>query len=213
MFLGGVTRIDPDTAAALAEFKGNYLGLPALATLDAATATALAGFKGSTLSLDGLATLSPEAATALAGSRSNELSLRRLASLSPEAAGALEEYAGFIRFPEEVQKDFAARYPLNPDNARTLARVFNGNLSAITVLDSPDSVAVAEALATYKGRLSLPNLKKISPQTLSILIEKEDAIIPLIETLELIPEPDGSPTDDFVIPKGFRERQQVQQKQ
>ena len=30
----------------------------------------------------------------------------------------------------------------------------------------------------------------------------------LIETLELIPEPDGSPTEDFVIPEGFRERQQ-----
>jgi hypothetical protein len=29
----------------------------------------------------------------------------------------------------------------------------------------------------------------------------------LIETLELIPEPDGSPTDDFVIPERFQERQ------
>jgi hypothetical protein len=109
-----------------------------------------------------------------------------------------------------VQKDFAAQYPLNPDNARALARVLNGKLSGIAALDSPDSVAVAEALATHKGRLSLPNLKKISPQTLSILIEKEDAIIPLIETLELMPEPDGSTTDDVVIPKGFRERQRRQ---
>jgi len=32
----------------------------------------------------------------------------------------------------------------------------------------------------------------------------------LIETLELIPEPDGSPTEDFVIPEGFQERQQRQ---
>jgi hypothetical protein len=173
----------------------------------------LAGFKGQVLLLSSLTSLSEAVAETIAEFECEHLVLDGLASLSPEAAGAIEEYAGFIRFPEEVQKDFAARYPLNPDNARTLARVFNGNLSAITVLDSPDSVAVAEALATYKGRLSLPNLKKISPQTLSILIEKEDAIIPLIETLELIPEPDGSPTDDFVIPKGFRERQQVQQKQ
>jgi hypothetical protein len=28
-------------------------------------------------------------------------------------------------------------------------------------------------------------------------------VIPLIETLELIQEPDGSPTEDFMIPKGF----------
>jgi hypothetical protein len=33
------------------------------------------------------------------------------------------------------------------------------------------------------------------------LLEKEDVEIPLIETLELIPEPDDSPTDDFVIPE------------
>jgi hypothetical protein len=40
------------------------------------------------------------------------------------------------------------------------------------------------------------------------LIEKEDVEIPLIETLELIPEPDGSPNDDFVIPEQFENRQQ-----
>jgi len=39
------------------------------------------------------------------------------------------------------------------------------------------------------------------------LITKEDVEIPLIETLELIPEPDGSATDDFVIPREFAERQ------
>jgi hypothetical protein len=68
-------------------------------------------------------------------------------------------------------------------------------------------VAIAKALATRKGPLSLPNLKKISPKTLSALIEKEDIDIPLIETLELIPEPDGSATDDFIIPEWLEERQ------
>jgi hypothetical protein len=42
---------------------------------------------------------------------------------------------------------------------------------------------------------------------LSALIEKEDVDIPLIETLELIQEPDGSPTDDFLVPEGFQARQ------
>jgi hypothetical protein len=70
------------------------------------------------------------------------------------------------------------------------------------------NATLAKALATRKGPLSLPNLKKLSPKTLSALIEKEDIEIPLIESLELIPEPDGSPTDDFVIPEGFQQRQQ-----
>jgi hypothetical protein len=54
-------------------------------------------------------------------------------------------------------------------------------------------------------------LKKISPKTLTALIEKQDVEIPLIETLELIPEPDGSATDDFVIPTWLEERQKKQQ--
>ena len=80
-------------------------------------------------------------------------------------------------------------------------------LDGLTTLDAE----TAKALATRKGPLSLPNLKKISPQTLSALIEKNDVEIPLIETLELIPEPDGSGTEDFVIPEGFQERQKRQQ--
>ena len=81
-----------------------------------------------------------------------------------------------------------------------------GIMSGITAFESPDSVAIAKALATRKGPLSLPNLKKISPKTLSALIEKEDIDIPPIEALELIPEPDGSPTEDFLIPERFQKR-------
>lgn len=64
----------------------------------------------------------------------------------------------------------------------------------------------AVALANRKRPLSLPNLTKISPKTFTALIEKEDVEIPLIETLELIQEPDGRPTDDFAIPEGFQSR-------
>jgi hypothetical protein len=55
------------------------------------------------------------------------------------------------------------------------------------------------------GRVS-PTSRKSPPKTLTALLKKEDVEIPLIETLELIPEPDGSPTEDFVIPDGFRQR-------
>ena len=45
-----------------------------------------------------------------------------------------------------------------------------------------------------------------------VAIESPDFVeIPPIETLELIQEPDGSPTEDFVIPKGFESRQKRRQ--
>jgi len=96
---------------------------------------------------------------------------------------------------------------LTAETALAWAAVSAGELSVITALDSPDSVAIAKALATTKGPLKLPSLQKISPKTLSALIEKQDVELPLIETLELIPEPDGSPTEDFVIPEWLEERQ------
>ena len=102
---------------------------------------------------------------------------------------------------------------LDAATAKTLAesKAWDGQLPFITAFESPDSVEIAAALATRKGPLSLRNLTKISPKTLTALIEKEDVEIPLIETLELIQEPDGSPTDDFVIPKGFQSRQKRRQ--
>jgi pimeloyl-ACP methyl ester carboxylesterase len=97
--------------------------------------------------------------------------------------------------------------------AKTLAALdkWDGDLSSIVAIESPDSVEIAATLATRKGPLRLPNLKKISPKTLAALIEKEDVEIPLIETLELIQEPDGSPTDDFVIPRRFQTRDNSRQ--
>jgi hypothetical protein len=199
--------LDVATAKVLATFKGQELilrGLVAidvdvakalaeyrgrlhlgLTTLDADTAKALAGFKGDCLSLDGLTTLDAATAKALAGFKGDCLSLDGLTTLDAATAKAL-----------------------------AATEKWNGDLAAVTALDSPDSVAIAKALATRKGPLSLPNLKKISPKTLSALIEKEDVEIPLIETLELIPEPDGSVTEDFIVPDWLSEREsRLQQEQ
>lgn len=41
------------------------------------------------------------------------------------------------------------------------------------------------------------------------LIERRDVEIPLVETVELIAEPDGSPAEDFVIPEWLEERQRA----
>ena len=101
---------------------------------------------------------------------------------------------------------------LTSDSALKWAALLKGDLSFVTTIDTPDSVAVAQALAKHKGPLKLPNLKKISPKTLAALVKKEDVEIPLIETLELIQEPDGSITEDFVIPDGFQKGRQRQGK-
>lgn len=183
--LNGLTTLDPATAEALAEYgeKGHHLGLCSLTTLDAATAKALANFKGHFLNLG-------------------------VNALDFDAAEALAEYKGMIGVGEEVIEKLVADHPLSPRTALVYASLFNGVLPFLTAFDSPDSVEIAKALATRKGRLALPKLEKISPKTLTALIAKEDVEIPPIEMLELITEPDGSATDDFVIPEGFEQRQQ-----
>jgi hypothetical protein len=132
--------------------------------------------------------------------------LPNLTTLDAETARA---FAGF----EGNSLDLYGLTTLDAATAKALAGspAWNGDLSSIVAFESPDSVEIAAALATRKGPLRLPNLKKISPKTLAALIAKEDVKIPLIETLELIPEPDGSPTEDFVIPKGFETRQKRRQ--
>jgi hypothetical protein len=203
--LNKVTAVSDEAAVALAHCNGD-LQLSALTTLtNAELATKLVQRKV-LLSLDDLTTLSDEAAKALAQHK-GLLDLTGLTTLSDEATQAIAEFEGRLFLSERFRKDFVAKNPLSPKTARFYAVMLRGDLNDVTTLDSPDSVAIAKVLATRKGPLSLPNLKKLSPKTLSALLEKEDIEIPLIETLELIPEPDGSPTEDFVIPEGFQQQQ------
>ena len=153
-----------------------------MTTLDVDTAKTLAECKGQYLCLNGVTTLDADIAKTLAEFKGRELWLAGLTTLNVATAKAL---AG--------------------------SKSWNGQLPRITAIESPDSVEIATALAKREGPLLLPSLTKISPKALTALIEKEDVEIPLIETLELIQEPDGSPTDDFVIPKGFEARQKARQ--
>ena len=224
LYLNGLTALDADTAKALAEFKGGWLYLNGLTTLDADTAKALAEFKGERLSLDSLTTLDAAAANALAEFKGRRLHLNGLTTLDADTAKTLAEFKGKVlsldgltTLDADAAKvltgfqslDLNGLTTLDAEAAKALAvaQKWNGQLPNLTALDSPDSVAIAQALATRKGRLALPNHKKISPKTLTALIEKEDVEIPLIETLELIQEPDGSGNDDFVIPKWLEERE------
>jgi hypothetical protein len=196
--LNGLTTLSAEAAQALSQHQALGLRLNGLTTLSEEAAKALSQSKGF-LSLNGLTMLPDDAAEALAQHRGS-LSLNGLTTLSADAAQALGQHqgdlslAGLTRLSAEAAKALAA------------ADQWSGFLPRVTALDSPDAVAVAEALAVKKGSLNLPGLRRISPKTLTALIQKEDVAIPLIETLELIPEPDGSPTEDFLIPEGFRQR-------
>ena len=217
--LNGLTALDAETATALAEFNRSYLRLNSLAMLSAETAKALAEFKGRGLVLDGLTTLDAETAKALAVFKAHGLYLNGLTTLDAETATALAECGplhlnGLTTLCDDAAKALAEfkGQPLSLKGLTTLstetarlvcASAKSGSevsLPGLTALDTPDAVEIAKILATAKGRLSMPNLEKISPKTLTALIEKTDVMIPRIETLELIPEPDGSPTEDFVIP-------------
>jgi len=136
-----------------------------------------------------------------------------LKGLTRLEASAAERLAGFrgekIGLQTKLKKKLFPYDPLTPENPLTpeTALTFRDSvLSRITALESPDSVEIATALASREGPLSLPNLKKISPKTLTALLQKADVEIPPLEALELIQEPDGSPTDDFVIPENFQRR-------
>jgi hypothetical protein len=202
--LNGLKNLVPDVAQALAGYSKGPLFLNGLTTLDAHTAKAIVQFNGQGLFLDGLTTLSAEAATALTQHK-GELYLAGLTTLSDEAAKAFAQFKGkSLRLSDRATEPFFQNNRLTPETALLWAALSDGRLTDVTAFDAPDSVAVAKALATRKGPLSLPNLKKISPKTLSALVEKEDIDIPLIESLELIPEPDGSVTEDFVIPERFQ---------
>ena len=229
--LYGLTTLDAETAKALAKFKGDRLQLYGLTTLDADTAKALAEFAGVlglrehvlqaflaknpltpdtalawAKSMDGNLSVvtalgSADTAKALADFKGNWLRLNGLTTLDADTAKALADFKGRL--------SLAGLTALDADMARALAAAekWDGWLRQITALDSPDSVAIAHALATRKGPLSLPNLKKISPKALAALLKKKDVDIPLIETLELIQEPDGSVTEEFIVPEWLSERE------
>ena len=195
--LNGLTTLDAQTAKVLATFKG-ILDLDGLPALDPEAAGLLAGGNSKWLRLHGLKTLSPETARELVKSRleAHAIFLPQLDTLDVATAKVLATFKG----QELILRGVVA---IDVDVAKALAE-YRGRLHlGLTTIDAD----TAKALSNYKGSLSFPNLKKISPKTLSALIEKRDVEIPLIETLELINEPDGSPTEDFVIPEWLESRE------
>jgi len=183
------------------------------ATWIVAAMLVLCGGKGqadeSPAARNALQSLTPEEAKQLvAKSAGQTLHLNGLTTLDAATAKALVAFKGERLAIDTVLLNLGGAIPPTPDHARLAAaddRMLE--LPNITALDSADAVEIARSLAARKGPLKLPNLEKISPQTLTALIQKEDVEIPPIETLKLIPEPDGSVTEDFIIPRWLEQRQ------
>jgi hypothetical protein len=213
LILKGLTTIDAETAEALAAARRD-LYLDGLTTLDLDTAKSLAAFKSRRLWLVGLTTLDAGTAGALAESTCQQLGLLGLTRLNAKESEKLAGFRGDVLFLEtKVKKkveplrqkleSFGPGNPLTPETALTCKTRL---LMGLTALESPDSIEIAKALAAREGQLPLPKLRRISPKALTALLQKADVEIPPLATLELIAEPDGSPTEDFVIPEGFERR-------
>jgi hypothetical protein len=207
--LRSLRSLSDEAAAALAGFEGKGLLISGVLLSDRAV-QALAGFRGSSLYLI-VPQLSDESVQALAAFKGDSLSLAGLVEPPAELARLLPEFACKKLSLHPWEYYLGSRQPVTPADARLVA-AYAGRLGktcvlpGITGFETPDAVESAEILAAAPGSLSIPNLKRVSPRTLTALIENGNIELPPSESLELIAEPDGSFTDDFVIPENYPAR-------
>jgi len=234
--LKGLKTLSVETAAELAKAKAWDGELRSLRSLSDEAAAALAGFEGKGLLITG-GLLSDRALQALAGFRGASLylivprprlsdeSVRGLADFKGDSlslAGLVEPTAELTRLlPEFACKKLSLHPwewnlgrsdPVTLADARLVAAYAarlgkTCVLPGITGFETPAAVEVAKTLAASSGSLSIPNLKLVSPKTLTALIANGNIELPPLEAIELIQEPDGSFTDDFVIPDNYPRQQ------
>jgi hypothetical protein len=220
LMLDGLTTLSAEAAKALAEYKGDWLELNGLTALDIETAEALARSKCRDLGLSGLKAIAEDTAQALARFKGSSLSLFGL--VTPPAATA-EPLVAFSSVVSVLLQNLREERTMTLDRVRLLRACTRRlaeqglqtepvRLDGLTALDTPDAVEIARLLAGAEVPLMLRNLSRASPKTLSALLETDAVEIPLIEDLEIIKEPDGSPTEDFVVPERVLERQRRQSK-
>lgn len=154
------------------------------------------------LVLDGLTSIDSAAAEALAKFSGRQLFMGQVEATLASIGGPvpLSQASARLVSAVSVLERHLAREPGKPgDGEVNDRRIFTAAgiaLRGVTSFEMPDAVEIARILATSKAPLALPHLKRISSRTLSALLEREDISIPRIESLQLIPEPDGSPAED-----------------
>ena len=207
--LTSVRELSTEAAAALAGFGGKGLAITGAPLADRAV-QALAGFRGSSLYLI-VPQLSDESVRALAAFEGDSLSLAGLEEPPAELTRLLPQFACKQINLHPWEYYLGSEQPVTPADARLVA-AYAGRLGNTCVLpgirgfETPDAVEVATILAAAPGSLSIPNLKRVSPRTLTALIEGKNIELPPFELIELIEEPDGGTNDDFVIPENYPTR-------
>ena len=207
--LRSLRSLSDEAAAALAGFEGQ--GLAIFVPLSDRAVRALAGFRGSSLYLR-VSRLSDEAVRALAGFKGDNLSLAGLREPTAELTRLLPEFACKKLSLHPWEWNLGRSDPVTLADARLVAAYAarlgkTCVLPGITGFETPAAVEVAKTLAASSGSLSIPNLKLVSPKTLTALIANGNIELPPLEAIELIEEPDGSFTDDFVIPDNYPRQQ------
>ena len=207
--LSSLRSLSDDAAQALAGFEGKSLDLGPVPLSDRAVA-ALAGFRGASLGLF-VPRLSADSVRVLAAFPGERLSLVGLEEPPAGLADLLPAFACKNVSLHPWEWNLGRTRPVTPADARLLAAYVTrlGKtcvVPGISGLETPGAVEIAKILAASPGVFSIPNLERISSRTLTALIRNGNVELPPIEAIELIPEPDGGFTDDFVVPEDFPTR-------
>jgi hypothetical protein len=208
--LANVTAVSPAVAEALATpDEDTFLTLPALANLDEATARMLAQRYGC-LRLWGLKSVTPDVAAALVSHDGDRLELNGIKEISPAAARALAKgrrswgiSVGLIDLPLEIAAilaefrydlDFPYLETLSLESAKAIAEhgevVQRGSETVGPTLDlgkARITPAIAEALLTHDGPLSLNRLKRLEPGVGDILAKHRFPVLLMLEEIDSVP--------------------------
>jgi hypothetical protein len=207
--LANVTEVSSAVAKALATpDEDTFLTLPALANLDEEAALMLAQRYGC-LRLWGLKSVTPEVAAALVSHDGDRLELNGIKELSPAAARALAKgrrswgiSVGLIDLPPEIAAilaefrydlDFPYLETLSLESAKAIAEhgevVQRGSETVGPTLDLGKArltPAIAEALLTHDGPLSLNRLRKLEPGVGDILAKHRFEVLLMLEEIDSV---------------------------
>jgi hypothetical protein len=195
--LGGLTRLPPDVAAALAETKSmqglllpdletldseplarrlarqDHVFLPRVAALAVPIARALRGNDGGELALPGLAEISPELAREFVGAGYYWLTLGGAEHLSPETAAILAGHNG--------QLTFTGSLPCSAAAAAKLAS-FTGSISWPHLANLPADLA--RALGDHRGALVLGGVTHLPAESAAALAAHAGSVhLPALTTI------------------------------
>lgn len=207
--LANVTEVSSAVAKALATpDEDTFLTLPALANLDEEAALMLAQRYGC-LRLWGLKSVTPEVAAALVSHDGDRLELNGIKEISPAAARALAKgrrswgiSVGLIDLPPEIAAilaefrydlDFPYLETLSLESAKAIAEhgevVQRGSETVGPTLDLGKArltPAIAEALLTHDGPLSLNRLRKLEPGVGDILAKHRFEVLLMLEEIDSV---------------------------